>query len=453
MRALLLSTYDMGRQPFGLASPAAWLREEGFEVECRDLSRTPLDSRQPPSADLVAWFLPMHTATRLAGASIRRLRAAMPDAVLVAYGVYAPLNATWLAACGIDVVLGGEFEEDLLSLARRVSPQAPAAGRRRAEGSPVPDGGLPRLRFRVPDRTTLPPLERYAHLVTPEGPRLAGYTEASRGCKHLCRHCPIVPVYAGRFRVVPIDVVRADVAQQVAAGARHITFGDPDFFNGIGHARAVIAMMRELAGVTFDVTIKISHLIRHAGALGALAEAGCAFVTSAVEALDDETLARLDKGHTREDVVRAVELCREAGLTLSPTFVPFTPWTATEGYLELLDAIAGLDLVEQVAPIQLAIRLLLPEGSRLLDLPEIQEVAGAFDGEQLCYPWRHRDPAVDRLADEVFAVASRGQGRPRGDLFAEIYAVACRRAGRTAIPPQASRARATIPYLNEPWYC
>ena len=42
------------------------------------------------------------------------------------------------------------------------------------------------------------------------------------------------------------------------------------------------------------------------------------FITSAVESVDDDVLVKLRKGHTRADFVRAVELCRDAGVTLAP---------------------------------------------------------------------------------------------------------------------------------------
>ena len=66
MSVLLISTYDVGRQPFGLASPAAWLKRAGCEVTCVDLSREKLDAAVIASAQLAAFYLPMHTATRLA---------------------------------------------------------------------------------------------------------------------------------------------------------------------------------------------------------------------------------------------------------------------------------------------------------------------------------------------------------------------------------------------------
>jgi hypothetical protein len=316
---------------------------------------------------------------------------------------------------------------------------------------------MPRLPFHVPDRAGLPPLDRYASLQIGTERRVVGYTEASRGCKHLCRHCPVVPVYQGQFRIVPPEVVLADVRAQVAAGARHITFGDPDFFNGIGHARAVVeGLSRECPGVTYDVTIKVEHLLTHARHLTALRQTGCLFVTSAVESVDDRVLRLLDKGHTRADFERAVVLCREAGLTLAPTFVAFTPWIDLPGYCELLRAIESLDLVEQVAPIQLAIRLLIPAGSRLLELPEVRALAGPFEPETLAYRWRHPDPRVDRLQEEIAALVGRRLAAPRREVFDAVFELAHARADLPPLrrlSPDEIRQRATIPYLNEPWYC
>jgi hypothetical protein len=261
-------------------------------------------------------------------------------------------------------------------------------------------------------------------------------------------------VYEGRFRIVPPEIVMADVRAQVDAGARHITFGDPDFFNGIGHALAVVrAFARECPGVTCDVTIKIEHLLKHADALPVLAATGCVLVTSAVEAVDDLTLARLDKGHTRADVERAVAICRQVGLSLAPTFVPFTPWTTPDGYRDLLDAIVALDLVDHVAPIQLAIRLLVPNGSRLLELEDVRAVVGAYDAAALVYPWRHPDPRVDALQQDLERLIGARLNADRRVVFAEVWRAA--HAAGDAAPPDlpVRTARAAVPYLTEPWYC
>ena len=243
-----------------------------------------------------------------------------------------------------------------------------------------------------------------------------------------------------------------DVRRQVAAGAQHLTFGDPDFFNGPGHAERIVRQLAsELPGVSYDVTIKVEHLIAHADLLPVLRDTGCAFVTSAVESVDDAVLAKLEKGHTAADVERAVALCRAEGLLLSPTFVAFTPWTTVEGYRTLLRTIDRLQLVDHVAPIQLAIRLLIPEGSRLMELGEIRDTVGPFDARTLTYPWDHADPDVDALQASVATLVGRRLNAPRRELFDAIWQLAGLPPGHRQDPGLLPRA--AVPYLNEPWYC
>ncbi len=454
MRALLISTYEMGRQPFGLASPAAWLRAAGWEVVCADVAKERLDADRVRSADLIAFHLPMHTATRLALPVVEQVRRLNPSARVCAYGLYAPLNGDALRALGVDDVLGGEFEEDLVAIARGM-PAADAAGPQDPPYTQPHRRPLPKIHFLVPDRSGLPPLSKYATLQMPDGGRrLVGYTEASRGCRHLCRHCPVVPIYNGQFRVVQREVVLADVDAQIAAGAEHITFGDPDFFNGPTHAmRIVEALHTAHPAVTYDVTIKVEHLLRHRALLPRLRASGCAFVTSAIESVDDAVLALLEKGHTRRDFVEAVASCRAAGLTIIPTFVAFHPWLTLEGYCDLLDVIADLELVHHLAPIQLAIRLLIPDGSRLLELPEVRSLVEGFDPATLTHRWTHPDARVDDLQREIASLVGVRLTSDRRSVFEEISALAHARAGVARAATKPARDRATVPYLNEPWYC
>lgn len=437
MRVLLVSTYDMGRQPFGLASPAAWLRRAGVTVETLDCALEPFAMRRVAEADVVAFHLPMHMATRMAVPRIQSARRWNPAARVVCYGLYAPVNAAMLRGLGVSEIIGGEFEQALVDAVLGVGTHS--------------DAVMDRLAFVTPDRSSLPVLNGYAQLRDGAATKLVGYTEASRGCKHLCRHCPIVPVYNGKFRVVARDVVLADVRQQVAAGARHISFGDPDFLNGPGHALPLLkAFHAEFPGVTYDVTVKVEHLLKHAEALPVFARTGCAFVISAVESIDDAVLLRLDKGHTKADFSRVVELVRSHGLTLTPTFVTFTPWTTRAGYLDLLRTLRDLDLVANVASIQLAIRLLIPAGSRLLELAEVREIAPVFDEAALVYRWQHPDPEMDRLCADLQRVIKnadkRGLGRTR--TFELIWERAVGAPVDFHLPD-----RSTVPYLTEPWYC
>jgi radical SAM superfamily enzyme YgiQ (UPF0313 family) len=464
VKVVLISTYELGHQPFGLASPAAWLRRLGAEVTCLDLSREALQEEAVRAADVVAFYVPMHTATRLAIRLIEPVRRLNPRAHLCFYGLYAPVNEAYLRELGVETILGGEFEAALADLIARLAHKKSDGNGARAKSAPAaelrnPPIFLDRLAFITPDRSQLSPLRQYAHLLMPDGGfKVAGYTEASRGCKHLCRHCPIVPVYNGVFRVVQREVVHADIRQQVEVGAEHVTFGDPDFFNGPAHALAIVeALHREFPQLSYDVTIKIEHLLRHAEALPKLRDTGCLFVTSAVESIDDAILARLAKGHTRADFLAVAALFRELGLVLQPTFVPFTPWTSLSGYRDLLALLAENDLMENVAPIQLGIRLLIPAGSRLLELDDLRSAIGKFDPSGLAYPWKHADARVDMLSARVQELANSGdrQKLSRTDTFARIWRAANELAGenaasRDALPKAAMRK---IPHFTEPWYC
>jgi radical SAM superfamily enzyme YgiQ (UPF0313 family) len=454
VNTVLISTYELGRQPFGLASPAAWLRKRGHSVTCFDLTRQSLDDSAVRNAELIALYLPMHTATRLAAQLIPSLRERNPRAHLCCYGLYAPMNADYLRSLGVQTILGGEFENGLVHLAERLGAAEPAVS------APQPEQlvSLERLSFEVPDRSGFPPLKDYANLVIPgDGHRIVGSTEASRGCKHLCRHCPIVPVYKGVFRIVSRDVVMEDIRRQVAAGAQHISFGDPDFFNGIKHALEIVdEFHRALPNVTYDATIKIEHLRKYEAHLPKLKATGCLFVISAVESLDDTVLAHLDKGHTRADFLHVVKTFRRLGMTLHPTFVPFTPWTTMESYLHLLRVLHAESLLENVAPIQLGIRLLIPEGSYLLPLEDIQQAIGPFDARALVYPWKHADPRLDALSDTVQSVAAAADRRKvsRSDAFQQIWNAAYAAAGLSApILEPMPVPLVPVPFLSEPWYC
>ncbi len=454
-KVLLISTYDLGRQPFGLASPAAWLANAGAQVSCLDLAVEPLDQQLAREADLIAFYLPMHTATRRALPIVQEVHALNPGAHLCFYGLYAPMNAELLRELGAHSIIGGEFEQPLLKLLERLQSKKDSGGELRSFEHTI---SLNRQRFRLPERSTLPPLHRYAQLQIPgESPRLVGYTEASRGCKHRCRHCPVVPVYNGRFRIVDRQVVLADIEQQVRMGARHITFGDADFFNGIGHAIPLVEELHDrFPLLTYDVTIKIEHMHQHRSHLETLRRTGCLFVTSAVESIDDRVLMLLEKGHTAAEFRQMARLCRTIGLGFQPTFVAFHPWLTLRDYVELLRTIAELDLIDQIAPVQLAIRLLIPQGSRLLELPEIQALIDPFDRTRLVYPWRHPDPAVDELQRRVQELVQRsGQaGLERRTIFAAVCELVEEFAGfsvdsaiRQAVPVLAA------PRLTEPWYC
>ncbi len=455
-KVLLISTYELGHQPFGLASPAAWLRDAGAEVAILDLAVQPLNQAVAAAADLIALYLPMHTATRLAIDLIPTVRRLNPQAHLCCYGLYAPTNERYLRQIGVQSIIGGEFETDLVELYQRLS-SANGQKHDTVQGEAVI--ALDRQQFLVPDRSPMPNLDSYAKLVMGDGRmRRVGYTVASRGCKHRCRHCPIVPIYNGRFLIVQPEIVLADIRQQVEAGAQHITFGDPDFLNGPGHAMPIVqALHHEFPELTYDVTIKVEHLLKHDQLLPILRDTGCLFITSAVEATSDHILAIMEKGHTYADFVQAATRLRQLGLDLNPTFVAFTPWTTPFDYLTMLRTIEELDLIENVAPIQYAIRLLIPAGSRLLELSDVRELADPFDQSALTYPWQHPDPAMDELYKRIFRLVQQERdGQSRLALFAGVWQELL-----NSVPALSSSAQsegrwdsktAPVPRLSESWY-
>lgn len=451
VKVVLINPYELGRQPFGLAQPAAWLKRDGFTVACLDLSLDTLDARTLRGAAVVAIYVGMHTATRIAVEAIPRIKKLIPDAHLCVYGLYAPVNRVILRGLGVEAILGGECEPELLEFCRRVHEGRDAAQSGGAEIS------LRRLEFLTPDRSLLPNLSRYAHLKLIDGTtKTVGFAEGSRGCKHLCRHCPVVPVYHGKFRIISVQTVIADIEQQVSQGARHISFGDPDFFNGPTHAlRIVRALHSKFPDITYDATIKVEHILRHSSLLSELKCTGCLFIVSAVESVDDRILQYLQKGHSSADFDRAQALLQAVGISMVPTFVPFTPWTTLEGYTELLRRLIQLELIESVPPVQLSIRLLIPKGSHLFDIPGFRNLVDEFDPQMLGYPWTHPDPRVDALQTAVLAgvAASESEGRSRCEMFAGIWRMAHEARG-VDVPalPWAELGDPT-PHMSEPWYC
>jgi hypothetical protein len=447
VRVLLVSTYELGHQPLHLASTAAHLGRAGHEVITRDTSVEPLDDDAIDWAEMIAVAVPMHTAMRLAIPVVQRVRVRRGDSVtVVLYGLYAPLCRDTLGGA-VDHRIGGEFEEELVAV---------ASGARRSR-----DVVLDRLQFATPRRQGLPPLERYARLVVDGEERLAGYVEASRGCVHRCRHCPVPAVYDGRIRIVQVATLVVDVAALRDQGARHITFGDPDFLNAVPHALATVrAVHGAFSDLTFDITTKVEHVIEHADVFAELRDCGLLFVTSAVESMSGEVLRILDKGHTPGDADRAVHLLRSLGIALRPSLLPFTPWSDVADYLDIIDFIDGNDLEDAVDPVQLSIRLLVPDGSLLLQRAEMRRHLDGYDPATLSWRWRHPNAAVDALAERVAALVA-------GDVDAgveaslshrrirDLAALAAADAGITWQPttrPSSARAGAG-PRLSEPWFC
>jgi radical SAM superfamily enzyme YgiQ (UPF0313 family) len=456
---LLVACYELGHQPLAVAWPAAVLEARGFKPAVLDVSVEPLDPEKVRRARLVAISVPMHTALRVGLGVAERVLRLNPSCHLTFYGLYATLNAEHLLAHVADSVIGGEVEAPLADLVEALDAgrSGPVPGVRRAHEPAGPNISRPSLP--TPSRAALPSLKTYARLERDGRQSLVGYVEASRGCKHLCRHCPIPPVYGGRFFVVPADVVLADVRQQVEAGAAHVTFGDPDFLNGPGHAIEVARRLhREFPALTWDFTAKVEHLLQRRALLAEMAELGCLFVVSAVESLSDTVLGHLDKGHTRGDVDAALAALRAAGIALRPTWVAFTPWTTLGDYVEMLDWVEANALVDHVDPVQYSLRLLVPPGSLLATHPGMRPHLGQLVEASFSHEWTHPDPRMDALQARVAGAIT--EAAPRAEdaalTFDRVRALAAEAAGATtptALAPRLAPDRRRPPRLTEPWFC
>ena len=466
---MFVSCYELGHQPLGIAQPMGFLEQAGFAPVGLDIAVESMDESALRLARFVGISVPMHTALRLGVRVAELIRSMNPACHICFYGLYASINAEYLLQGLADSVVGGEYEVPLVSLiealdrGRAISLLEGVSSRNRVVGPWLQRGNASTastIPHPIPSRSGLPMLDHYARLQQHGTERLVGYVEASRGCLHRCLHCPIVPVYDGRFFLVPEAVVLEDIRRQVQAGATHITFGDPDFLNGPGHSMSIVrAMHEEFPRLTFDFTAKIEHLLKRRNLMPDLSAQGCLFVISAVESFSDHVLDLLQKGHTGADIMTALGILREAGISLRPSLVAFTPWTSLNDYLLMLDMVEAHDLIDATDPVQLSIRLLIPPGSALLAQSDIQRFLGPLDQAGFQYPWTHQDERMDRLHQAVRAIveASAKEEEDAMVTFDRIRSITDEIAGRQAGSSTRTRVsrpdRPKPPRLTESWFC
>jgi radical SAM superfamily enzyme YgiQ (UPF0313 family) len=456
---LLVSCYELGHQPAGIAMPMELLGRAGFEAETMDVSVEGFDADKVTKAQFVGISVPMHTALRLGLRVAQEVRKLNAGCHICFYGLYASLNADYLLGGVADSVIGGEYEEALCKLVEAVKVHAPidveGVSTRTHSSGPV----LERLNFGAPDRSALVPLEHYAKLDYHGEQRLVGYVEASRGCLHSCTHCPIPSVYNGRFFVTPREVVLEDVRGLAASGASHITFGDPDFLNGPGHSLQIARAMHQLfPDLTFDFTAKVEHILKHPELIGEFAQLGCIFVVTAVESLSSTVLEHLYKGHTRDHVIEALRILRSAGIAMRPSFVPFTPWATIDDFIDILEFVESQHLIDHVDPVQYSIRLLVPPGSLLLSEPDANRWLGRLVQESFTYEWSHPDPRMDELQGQVSRLVEQaaGNGEDAIETFSKIRELACAARGdrpRVPLAITVDPLRLRPPRLTEAWFC
>lgn len=447
-RFLLLSTYELGEQPLGIAIPGALLGAAGHDLVATDLAIDSWPTGGTTSVDGVVCSVPMHTALRLAQTAIDRIRTETPQMPIALVGLYAPVAERLGMLRPGDLASTGVDPSELLTWACQLG--------RRALNTTTQSGILPR-------RDLLPPLDRYAHLEQDGVEVLVGAVEATTGCSHRCRHCPVPLVYNGRSYAVDLDLILGDVGQLVDLGAGHIHFTDPDFLNRPQHARRVAAALaREHPGLSFDMTAKVSHLLRYPQLIEEFADAGLSFVISAFESTSDLVLNQLEKGHTSADLGPAVEVLRRAGVEPRPSLLPFSPWSTRADLIELLDFVVAYDLIWNVDPVQYAIRLLLPPESALAAEPDalLRAALIGYDADELGFTWRHADPLLDEIYRTLAELVERATAQnlstdvTYAEIRSSIYSMLD--LADPGLPDVLSVGRGngpSRPRLSESWFC
>ena len=435
---LLISCYELGHRPAGLTRPRRALKTAGFAPDTIDIAVEPLDVEKVKRARFIGISVPMHTALRLGVHLLHRIRQINPDALICMYGLYATLNADYLLSQGVDFCIANTASTELVALVTSVLKKE----RIKTYNDDVSAGKLP-------------PLDVYAQFEDDGETRTVGYTETTHGCKHHCTHCPIPPVYNGKFFVVQSDTVLAEIQEQVAQGATHITFGDPDFLNGPMHGLRILRQMHEVyPNLTFDFTTKVEHILKHRKYFPEFAQLGCRFIISAVESLSETVLTILEKHHTRADVETAIDIVHSAGIALRPTWVPFTPWTTLDDYLEIFQFVDTHRLVYHVDPVQYAVRLLIPPGSYLLNRPETKALSLTLDEAAFSYTWTHPDVRMDELHKTVNALVEN-DARAGVDTLETFYRIWTLAADIQGQPPPKQRrdVHQPAPRITEAWFC
>ncbi|MCY3740265.1 MAG: CUAEP/CCAEP-tail radical SAM protein [Candidatus Poribacteria bacterium] len=458
---LLISCYELGHRPAGLTRPLHALEAAGFAPDITDIAVEPLDAEKVKRARFIGISVPMHTALRLGVHLLHRIRQINPEVSICMYGLYATLNADYLLSHGVDFCLPSS-----------VTPQPPLSGgqvRDASSGGQATDTSTQLVALvqslvegkQVETQKTdfytakLPPLEEYAQFEDKDEVRTVGYTETTHGCKHLCTHCPIPPVYKGKFFAVNREIVLDEIQKQVAEGAMHITFGDPDFLNGPMHGLRILRTMHEAyPNLTFDFTTKVEHILKHRKHFPEFAQLGCRFVISAVESLSDTVLTILEKHHTRADVETAIDIVQGTGIALRPTWVPFTPWTTLDDYLEIFQFVDTHRLVYHVDPVQYAVRLLIPPGSYLRNRPETKALPLTLDEAAFSYTWVHPDARMDELHKTVNALVENDAraGADTLETFYRIWSLAADMRSQPS-PKQSRGVHQPAPRITEAWFC
>jgi radical SAM superfamily enzyme YgiQ (UPF0313 family) len=282
------------------------------------------------------------TAARL----IEVIRKTVPRATVVVGGAHPTVEpADSLLSTSADFAVQGEAEVSARDLFRAI--EIGNAG----EAA----GGIPGVwqrdgkRVSPPKNSPIPP--DIAHLPWPQRDNLVwqedilpGFHQSvitSRGCTGTCTFCAASSIGSGvRFR--PPHDVSGELAHLLEKhGTRHVFFHDSVFTADARHARAISSITGNL-GMTYDCQTRADRV--NPSLLENMAEGGCGHILLGIESGDPETLRRIKKDTSPDQVARAVHAIREAGIRCSGFFMTGWPWDTPESIRRLREYATSLEL-------------------------------------------------------------------------------------------------------------
>lgn len=444
LSVLAISTYELGHQPLVLGRLASAF--EALEIEYALLDNSVANLTFNTKEDFMVGdnstpthliiSVPMHTATQLGRKIAERARTIFGSTItIVATGLYANVAKATPELFDFAIPTG-----DVTKIIKVL-------------GIEIPEHV--QLKQLIPNRTSLPDITNYAHLINNDEASLVGYAETTTGCAHSCLHCPVPTVHNGKFKAIPAEVVLHHIDELYNEGAKHITFGDPDFLNGPSHALKIVREMhRRHPDLTFDATIKVEHVLEYPHIWQEMRDLGLQFIVSAFEHSSDLILSKLAKGHTKADMIASLQILRAHDIEVRPSLLPFTPWTDRESIIDLIEFIFDYELLESVDPVQFAIRLLIPLNSLLLADPDLK--MGPWNSEQLSFEWHNIDPQIDALQIDLSELAQQAEIKELSPQFAFAQIRNLIYDHFDLVPEPRSIAesnKCAKPRLSESWFC
>lgn len=442
---LYVATYDLGHQPqFGAELLGA---ATSGRVTVVDAEKIPRDEvvKAIRETDVLILSAPMYTGASVARDLLTACAWDLANTQTIVVGLYAEVLRDALTTAPVSGL-------DMSRIVFSDTLDAPATLHLIETGEPSLAKRTARRRYLI-ERRDLIPLDSYRSVNYRGVKRPSGYLETTVGCRHRCRHCPIVPIFDGRIAINDSQAVVQDAKAQVTSGATHLSFGDPDFLNAPRHTLSILTEIhRHAPEVTFDFTTKISEIVANPGIWQELSHQGLIFVISAVESLSPLVLDRLDKQHLPSDVIRARDLLFGADIGLHPTFCPFTPWSKTSDLVDIASFVASSHLSDVVEPVQLSIELLTPPNSLLL---KDREFFGPYDPGRMGFPPLYSDNALPGLQQRLARIAAQGAERAEDysrTLASQIEVI--QQVSGKPVPIEELTTPAPDPAtVSEPWFC